>query len=299
MSLDKKKLGEQELKRALLMMKYDNRKTLKENVGELEEYIIYPPSTTTSTQNEGVSDSYAAAEISGFKKERNGECWEIMILDGGRYNNIIANFCDSGYFDIKNEKYYEDETHRGKWLLNEDKTILTIIMDNGISMSGTKDTIKPQIYKLVVDKFQYSQGQSGDSFKTTFNSFKDLAAKDYNSTKVQTEPEPINKSGETKNKINKYRVCQGTSKDPFKKRCFEQDTNGPIHKVQTCLGVVSDGKFWVKTETALYNKTKKTSFTNDEVDSICGTVQTSPEVPTPTVELPTPDAEDNIDSINV
>jgi hypothetical protein len=122
---------------------------------------------------------------------------------------------------------------------------------------------------------------SGDSFKTTFNSFKDLAAKNYNSTKVQTEPEPIKKDGKTKNKINKYRVCQGTSEDPFIKGCFEQDTNGPIHKVQTCLDVVSDGKFWVKTETALYNKTSKNSFTKDEVNSICGTVQTSPEVPTP------------------
>lgn len=34
MSLDKKKLGEEELKRALLMMKYDSRKTLSENVDE-------------------------------------------------------------------------------------------------------------------------------------------------------------------------------------------------------------------------------------------------------------------------
>lgn len=34
MSLDKKKLGEEELKRALLMMKYDSRKTLSENIDE-------------------------------------------------------------------------------------------------------------------------------------------------------------------------------------------------------------------------------------------------------------------------
>ena len=38
---NKRKIGEEELKRALLMMKYDSRKTLTENVEELNVLKIF------------------------------------------------------------------------------------------------------------------------------------------------------------------------------------------------------------------------------------------------------------------
>jgi hypothetical protein len=47
------------------------------------------------------------------------------------------------------------------------------------------------------------------------------------------------------------------------------DTEGIIKKVQGCIGVTPDGKFGPKTESALYSKVKKNTFTKDEVDGIC------------------------------
>jgi hypothetical protein len=68
----------------------------------------------------------------------------------------------------------------------------------------------------------------------------------------------------------KYVSCAGTSNDPFKKLCYEKDPDGPLHKVQACIGVTPDGKFWEKTEEALVSKIGKNSFTIDDVNTICG-----------------------------
>jgi hypothetical protein len=37
------------------------------------------------------------------------------------------------------------------------------------------------------------------------------------------------------------------------------------------LGVVSDGKFWTKTEAALLSQRNKTEVTIEEIDNICST----------------------------
>lgn len=67
----------------------------------------------------------------------------------------------------------------------------------------------------------------------------------------------------------KYIACAGTTEQPFKELCYEKDPNGPLHKVQSCLGLVSDGKFWKKTSEALLAKTGKNTFTINDVESIC------------------------------
>ena len=73
-----------------------------------------------------------------------------------------------------------------------------------------------------------------------------------------------------------------------------------IAKVQGCLGgLKTDGKFGPLTQEALSNKNFPNGFTDKDVAVICNEVQPSPETPTPTVVLPTPDAEDNVDSLNV
>lgn len=66
---------------------------------------------------------------------------------------------------------------------------------------------------------------------------------------------------------SRYRDC---GSGPFSKGCYERDPNGSIHRVQSCLGITSDGKFWNVTESALMYKTGKKSFTKDEVNTICG-----------------------------
>ena len=68
------------------------------------------------------------------------------------------------------------------------------------------------------------------------------------------------------NVSGRYRDCGA---GPFSKGCSETDVNGPIHKLQSCLGVVSDGKFWTKTEAALMSVHSKKSVTTDEINTIC------------------------------
>lgn len=71
---------------------------------------------------------------------------------------------------------------------------------------------------------------------------------------------------------SRYRDC---GSGPFSKGCYETDRNGPIHKVQSCLGITSDGKFWNVTERMLINITGKNSFTKDDVNTICGSSNTT------------------------
>ena len=61
-----------------------------------------------------------------------------------------------------------------------------------------------------------------------------------------------------------YRDCTG---GPYTIGC--KSTDGVIEQVQGCLGVTADGKFGPKTESALYSKVKKNTFTKDEADGIC------------------------------
>ena len=77
--------------------------------------------------------------------------------------------------------------------------------------------------------------------------------------------------------------------------CYEKDPNGPLHKVQSCLGLTPDGKFWTKTEQALVSKTGKNSFTINDVNTICG----SQEQPLPSKEdeFTTSVEIDNVDDI--
>lgn len=63
-----------------------------------------------------------------------------------------------------------------------------------------------------------------------------------------------------------WRVCD----DPYSRGCKETDPNGPLHKVQQCIGVKSDGLFGGKTEAALLSKTQSKSFTAKDVNTICG-----------------------------
>ena len=64
---------------------------------------------------------------------------------------------------------------------------------------------------------------------------------------------------------SKWRVCA----DPYSRGCKETDPNGPLHKVQECIGVKSDGLFGGKTEAALLSKTQSKSFMSKDVDKIC------------------------------
>jgi hypothetical protein len=64
---------------------------------------------------------------------------------------------------------------------------------------------------------------------------------------------------------SKWRVCA----DPYSRGCKETNPDGPLHKVQSCIGVKSDGLFGPKTESALFSKTDSKTFMSKDVNTIC------------------------------
>jgi hypothetical protein len=71
---------------------------------------------------------------------------------------------------------------------------------------------------------------------------------------------------------NRYRTdCTGT----YTKGCKSE----AIKPVQTCLGLVPDGKFWVKTQAALEAKGFPNGFTDADVSKICGNQTPPPPQP--------------------
>ena len=74
---------------------------------------------------------------------------------------------------------------------------------------------------------------------------------------------------------NRYRTCTGT----YTKGC-KTDPTGPIGVVQGCLGgLVTDGKFWNKTQDALVAKGFSNGFTDADVSKICNkTTIIEPEI---------------------
>ena len=66
-----------------------------------------------------------------------------------------------------------------------------------------------------------------------------------------------------------YTVCPGPTYSNGCKDSGAPNPNGPIYKVQGCIGASQDSKFGPKTEKALKLKTGKTTFSDDDVSTIC------------------------------
>ena len=87
----------------------------------------------------------------------------------------------------------------------------------------------------------------------------------------------------------RYRNCDNVI--TYTKGCKTEK----IKQLQTCLGLVPDGKFWEKTQAALVAKGYKNGFTDADIPKICGD-----DNPTPgeeTLNNPTP-GEETIDDVN-
>lgn len=91
----------------------------------------------------------------------------------------------------------------------------------------------------------------------------------------------------------RYKNCP--SPGPYTQGCKSES----IKPVQTCLGLVPDGKFWVKTQAALVAKGFSNGFTDADVSKICG--GTTPPAPAPAPapeERPIPDAEAYVNNVD-
>lgn len=87
---------------------------------------------------------------------------------------------------------------------------------------------------------------------------------------------------------DRYRVCTGT----YTKGC-KTDPTGAIGQVQKCLGLVVDGKFWDKTQSALVAKGFVNGFKDSDITKICGGNTPTPPTPTTPTPTPTPSTEED------
>jgi hypothetical protein len=294
MSLDKKKLGEEELKRALLMMKYDSRKTLSENTNDLIlEQINCPNAYNASIINQkafDIRDLIEYIDTTGFRMfNLEGRCKEIYdtIKDLSQHNfyNDLEKTCENSLKRFKEEylttgnvfftnnsieeqiqeildDYVADVSVEAANYL---RSTLKLIAENENKLAGGTDQVDPQ-------ENQVSQNAKKCGWLKTDGS---ADVEGYRNSNWKCPKSGKSDGGTVK---NKYIACKGTKDDPFRKGCYEANIQGPLHQVQTCIGVVSDGKFWTKTESELINKTRKSTFTTDDVNTICN-IKPNPETP--------------------
>ena len=297
MSLDKKKLGEQELKRALLMMKYDSRKTLSENTNDLIlEQNNCPNSLdyqTIKTKAERVGDlvEYLNEPFTRmfYIEERAKEVYDtIKELSTKNFYVAQTNTCENSLkrFTMDFESYYSetfgfDESleeelqdlingHIGEVGGGEAKTnlqvALQLIIDNKDKLAGGTDQQDPQQDTVLQNAIdcgyttvdEYKKGDGTGEWKCPKPGAKGC----------KYCPESGKSGGGTGG--GSYKDCSGT----YTKGCKSE----VIRKVQGCLGgLTTDGKFGDNTQKALVAKDYLNGFTDKDVAVICNEVQPSPE----------------------
>ena len=372
------KEAEEQLKRVLLMMKYDSSKTLSENKTVLSEQsrederdrvkkilerckTITIPNITTANKNIADKFSESFKFFLGSEWGTKTKLWKAALKELGDGN--LSDLCQVN-------KYYNDSYGGDGTFLNHlygdlsAKELTEIVRvfenmsqrdsDNNSGVSNTESNnlewwknkfpcvfnsgsvVNNKVYQYNGLHHLYIVGTSNNKYylfddgvlfnaKTirtpAKNTGRKLVCKDRytpivegqtkkitikeqfdDSSLIQGSVSNINKGGnQTTNppKTNRYRYCAGTSADPYMKGCMDKDQNGDIHKVQGCLGGIPvDGKFWVKTEAKLKDVKGISSFTKNDVDSICNKNQTTTTTTLKPITLPTPEGGEDIHTLN-
>jgi hypothetical protein len=326
MSLNKKKIAEEELRRALLMMKYDNRKTLSENTNDLIlEQTNCPNTYDASIIKQKAFDLRDIIELIDTTLLRtinvDGRCKEIydIIKDLSQHNfyNDLEKTCENSLKRLKEEYLttgnvffnnnsieeqiqeilddYVGSTSVGA--ANYLKSALKLIAENENKLAGGTDKEdSSDIKQENIKQYTEVEQRAIACGYVTPNGGPDVTAYKEGDGKEEFKCPKVGakgckhcpkKQGGGQGGTGTYRACTGT----YTQGCKSE----AIRKVQGCLGgLTADGKFGPKTQSALEAKGLTNGFTDKDVDKICNTVQTAPE-PEP-IELPI--ADDNIDSIN-
>lgn len=238
------------LERVKLMMSYDMGKTLNEN-----RKIIFEQGEAIRNKGVGLGrlesllSNLNPTKFSKLPTKSNGN--SILSLGTQNIENIQVktNIGNLYFFAYKPGGYFTQNN-------------FVLLVKDGVTTIGTWDLDNMYFKKQGDTSFTDS------GFDTTIRL---SYLKPQQETKVDGKTDKKNKQQVRR----KYVACSGTNEQPFKKLCYEKDPNGPLHKVQSCLGLTPDGKFWNKTEQALVQKTGKNSFTINDVNTICGIKQDS------------------------
>jgi hypothetical protein len=303
MSLDKKKIGEEELKRALLMMKYDNRKTLSENVSELiketnnkETYgagsrVVVDFNANTLILNDYLEMERADGTFNSELKLNVGTKFvkgssDSLISKGVSYQlvddmtgQVLENltgdvnyYCNRKTFEIYTTSYSINNKIVKIEYFGEDFPYGVQNAFDDLCQNIKQENNKQENIK------QYTEVEQGaiacgyvtpDGGPDVVAYEKGDGKEDFKCPKVGAKGCKYCPKKQGESKTGTYRDCTGT----YTQGCKSE----VIRKVQGCLGLAADGKFGPKTQAALEAKRYTNGFTDNDVDKICNTVLTAPE----------------------
>ena len=273
--MNKRQIAEEELKRALLMMKYDSRKTLTENINSnqlITEIIPAAFLTIPWLTTYGIA---AASSIGAWIYNTSG--------GGDAFAKTQAFFqgCNSNTKNLKPTLGKSEHRAAADKIYNAIEGVGTTL--NDIKSAFSEMTTVADICAM----YQYYNNTYGDLYDDLDS---DIDGEDFRKyawsaiapqvadaeeelNKVQANPETTDgkKTEDGKKTVytgGSYKACTGT----YTQGCKSE----AIKKVQGCLGLVADGKFGPKTQKALTAKGFTGGFTDADVDKICK-VQASPE----------------------
>jgi hypothetical protein len=272
--------GNESLKKILLLMKYDNKKTLTENVEELEE--------DNFTDNlSGFAGGAAAGAIAGSFIP------VVGTVIGGAIGGLLGLLNSSGnaYSQISGaitQYCTPEKSGKPKMSDSELNAIADEIFDAIDGWGTEEEDIRSALSGLetfpdfcaMAKKYQRRQGESlldaldGDiDIDSDWRKFVWIPIVDIIERTEETLPPEEQKDGDEvlvptpedgegkKGGKSKYKKCTGT----YKLYCYNKEVIG---KVQKALGIVDDGAFGPKTQKALEEAGFKNGFTDADVDKI-------------------------------
>ena len=298
--------SEEQLKRVLLMMKYDSSKTLTEN----EETIkLDMEEQTLASVTKDTLKGAAVGAIAGPKG---------MVV--GAIVGLVSSFFGNPRSDTAKKLFEGCKTDKSTPTL--DTATLRQIADNlnsAIEGFGTnEEKIKesfstiPTIPDLcgVIKQYEFhgdlwkdlmgdleNQGEWKDyvmaPLRPALSKSEEIKIEDnkckpgevYNDKTKKCEP-----SKKTSTGTSKYKMC---SAPPFNLYCKNDDL---IKKVQGCLGIKADGYLGTLTQQALKNVGVQLPLTQDGINKVCKSSEPTPDGPTP--DEPTPEDGENINTLN-
>lgn len=278
---------EEALERVKLMMKYDTSKTLNENRESVKQLINeFVPVVVA-----GVTIAAPWVAAAGATAVTAIGTWIYNVQGGGDAFSKTQTFfqgCSSLAANLKPTQ--SKSTHR-----EAADSIYNSIQGFGTDEDAIKGAISSmetvadlcEMYKyynkVYGDLYDDLDGDlDGESFRQYVWSAIAPIVEDAESDLEQTKEEDKD-GGKSEGGAGGYKDCAGSYSFGCKADA--------IAKVQGCLGLVADGKFGPKTQTALTAK-GFTSFTDAEVDKICGKT-TTPEVDSDEEDVDGADPNDN------
>jgi hypothetical protein len=256
--------GKEALERALLIMKYDMKKTLTENVKVISEQSqSCSPSLSDVEMNTIVDtvwdmlDKMTTVFSQGvYVNERAKKVYDnINKLVGKKYYDSITQECISSINEFMERFAVRSEKGGGVFSTEPD---IKVLIDDALSQTGVKENIEAQKYlKLSKKIIETGVGVVNNSEQT-----KDSPKQTKDSS---TTDDNKKGGGSSAANIMSYKLCTGK----YVKGC----KSPRIKELQNCLGTAYTGKndiyFGDLTQAALEANGYKNGVTDVDIDKIC------------------------------